>query len=63
MMLQHMVDLQSMEIKYLKELLPMKKITLQIQHPRILEPKTKMTLLEAQKESLIKVNIKMKSNL
>ena len=62
MMLQHMVDLQSMEIKYLKEeLLAMKKITFQIQHIRMLELETKMTILEVEKGSLIKANIEMTS--
>ena len=61
-MLQHMVDLQSMEIKYLKEeLLAMKKITFQIQHIRMLELETKMTILEVEKGSLIKANIEMTS--
>mgnify|MGYP000438617065 CR=1 FL=1 len=50
-----------MEVKYLKELHAMNKIALQIQDT--LETKAKMTILEAQKESLIKVTVEMKSNL
>ena len=46
MMLQHMMDLQAMEIKYLKEeLLAMKKITLQIQNNWMHELATTMTIL------------------
>ena len=57
MMLQHMMDLQAMEIKYLKEeLLAMKKITLQIQDTRTLQLENKMRLFESAQESLIKTN-------
>ena len=39
----------------------MKKITFQIQHIRMLELETKMTILEVEKGSLIKANIEMTS--
>ena len=56
--------LQNMEIKYLKEeVLAMKKTTLQIQYTCMPKLETKMTILEAEKESLIKTNVEMKSRL
>ena len=64
MMNRYMMDLQAMEIKSLKEeLLAMKKITLQIQNNWMHELATTMTILESKKETLIKTNVEMKSNL
>ena len=53
-----------MEIKYLKEkLFAMKKLTSQIQDIQMFEWETKMLILEVEKESLIKVNVEIKSSL
>ena len=64
MILQHTMDLQAMTIKYLKEVsLAMKKIALQMQYTQMPDLETKRTILQVEKELLIKTNIKIKSQL
>ena len=64
MMFQHTMDLEATEIKNLKEeLLAMKKTPLQVQYTHMHELETKMTILEVEKESLLKANVEMQYSL